>query len=446
MSGTSGVEAEIEQWRGFVQRQPAITAADADEMEAHLRDRIADLEAGGLTDDEAFLIAVRRMGAVDAISREFAREHSERLWKQLTLPPAAATAPGPDGLAAALGLGVGAALALRAGIAWVTPETRLALDATLLVLPFLAALFAWRRRLRPALLLPLAAAVALVALLVNAYPFETDGSTVVLAVIHLPVLLWLAVGVAYVGGDWSSHRRRMDFVRFTGEWVVYYTLIALGGGLLVGILASSFAILDIEVDALVGQWIVPCGAAGAVLVAAWLVEAKQAVIENIAPVLTKVFTPLTVLLLVCLFGGLVAKGGPVDVDRDLLIVMDVVLVLVLGLLLYAISARDPQAPAGFFDRMQLVLLVAAIAVDLLMLVAMLARIAEFGLSPNKTAALGLNVLLLVDLCWSARLQWGFVTGARPLAALERWQTAYLPLYGAWAALVVLVLPLVFGFA
>lgn len=34
------------------------------------------------------------MGSLDALSREFAREHSERLWKQLVIAPEAATEPG----------------------------------------------------------------------------------------------------------------------------------------------------------------------------------------------------------------------------------------------------------------------------------------------------------------------------------------------------------------
>ena len=45
---------------------------------------LALIEAG-LAADEAFLVAVKRMGSLDALSREFARAHSDRLWKQLLL-------------------------------------------------------------------------------------------------------------------------------------------------------------------------------------------------------------------------------------------------------------------------------------------------------------------------------------------------------------------------
>src|SRR5919109_479734 len=79
------LELEIAEWRSFVGQAPAVDGRDVDELEAHLRDQIADLNAAGLAADEAFLIAVKRMGSLDDLSREFAREHSERLWKQLVL-------------------------------------------------------------------------------------------------------------------------------------------------------------------------------------------------------------------------------------------------------------------------------------------------------------------------------------------------------------------------
>jgi hypothetical protein len=162
-------------------------------------------------------------------------------------------------------------------------------------------------------------------------------------------------------------------------------------------------------------------------------------------VLTRVFTPLTIVMLLTLLGVLAAAGGLVDVERELLILMDAILVLVLALLLYSISAREALAPPGLSDALQLVLVVAALAVDAVMLTAMLTRIAEFGSSPNKIAALGLNLLLLVHLARAAWLTGGFLRRRRPFAALERWQTRYLPVYGVWAAVVVVAFPPVFGF-
>src|ERR671924_1408513 len=78
-------ETQIAAWRAYVAKAPAVNGRDVDELEAHLRDQIAELDAAGLTADEALLVAVKRMGDVDTLSREFAREHRGRLWKQLVL-------------------------------------------------------------------------------------------------------------------------------------------------------------------------------------------------------------------------------------------------------------------------------------------------------------------------------------------------------------------------
>jgi hypothetical protein len=318
-------------------------------------------------------------------------------------------------------------------------------NLSLFVLPFLAGFFAWRRALGRPGRLWLAVPFIAAAVIVNVMPFETGGSTEILAALHLPIALWLAVGYAYAGGRWRDHDRRMNFIRFSGEFFIYYALIAFGGGVLMGFTMMIFEAIGLDAEPLIQMWVLPCGAAGAVLIAAWLVEAKQSVIENMAPVLTRLFTPLFTVLLVVFLLTMIWTGSGIDVERGVLIGFDLLLVLVLGLLLYSVSARDPQAPPGFFDGLQLVLVLSAILVDALALWAIAARISEFGFSPNKVAALGENLVLLVNLGWSAVLSVRFLAGRSSLAPLERWQTAYLPVYAIWAWIVVAVFPVLFGF-
>ena len=174
-------------------------------------------------------------------------------------------------------------------------------------------------------------------------------------------------------------------------------------------------------------------------------EAKQSVIENMAPVLTRLFTPLFTVLLLVFLATMAWTGSPINVKREVLIGFDLLLVLVVGLVLYAVSARDPQAPPDFFDGLQLLLVVSALVVDGVALAAIAARISEFGFTPNRVAALGENLILLVNLAWSAWLYARFLRRRGSFTALERWQVAYLPVYSAWAALVVVVFPPVFGY-
>lgn len=450
------LEEQIDQWRGFVTRRRAISAPDVEEMEDHLREQIAELESGGLDGEEAFLVAVKRMGGLDAVSREFAREHSHRLWKQLVLVPEADEESGASrwrelGVTLLFALGAGAAVKLlETSVDEGLVVTR---NLPFVVLPFLAGWFAWKRRAPWQVGAVTAALAAAPALAVNLYPFQESsgpfpvpGMTAVLALTHAPVLLWLLVGVLHTGGRWRSHGRRMDFVRFTGELVMYLVLIALGSMVLVGLTVAVLGLADVDITPFFADWLLPFGVPGALLVAAWLVEAKKSVVENITPVLAKVFTPLALLMLVADLAALLVNGPLANVDRELLIVMDAVLVLVLFLLLYSISARDPLLRLGVFDWLQLALVGTALAVNAVALTAMLTRIAEFGFTANKTAALGLNLVLLVHLAWSAWLLLGFVRGTRPFAAVERWQTTYLPVYAVWAAVVVLVFPPLFAFS
>ncbi|NIS64118.1 MAG: hypothetical protein GTO05_03015, partial [Gemmatimonadales bacterium] len=87
---------------------------------------------------------------------------------------------------------------------------------------------------------------------VNAYPFAELADTEVLAAIHAPIVMWAVVGLAYLGGEWLPHAGRMNFVRFTGEWFVYYVLIALGGGVLTAFTAGTFFALGLDVEEFIG--------------------------------------------------------------------------------------------------------------------------------------------------------------------------------------------------
>ena len=442
------LETQIAEWRGYVAKAPAVNGRDVDELEVHLRDQITELAAAGLTADEAFLVAVKRMGDLDTLSREFAREHSGRLWKQLVLRGEEDTAHESGGWFEALSFAVAAAIVMQVvRLIARFPEQEpgwLFRNFSLFVLPFLAAYFARRRQLDIRQLL-LTAAPFLLAALINLYPYRAGSSTELLVVLHLPVVLWFVVAYPYMGGTISSHERRMDFVRFTGEWVIYYVLIALGGGVLLGLTALILEPIAPNLGEQVIEWVLPSGAAGAVIVAAWLVESKQHVVENMAPVLTMLFTPLFAVMLTVAAGTYAVSGAAGAFDRELLGVFDALMVVVLGLVLYAMSAREPSQSAGLMDRVQLLAVASALALDVMVLGAMVARIGDLGFTPNRTAALGLNLVLLVNLAGAAWFSTRFLAGRIAFHRLERWQTSYLPIFALWTATVVVVLPPLFAF-
>ena len=466
------MEGWISEWRSYLGRHRTEQTPGVETLEGRLREEAAALQHAGLDSSEAFLVAVRRIGLQDATTLEFGRARSERLWEQPEGRDGAdyadegsflgraltVLAPG-DGKAArsepvmVLGLAVAAALLVKAprlfgvDISGPSDDTEFyARNLSLFVLPLLAGYFFWKRGVDPGRALWLAMAFAGAAVFANIFRFEPGGSTLLLTALHLPIALWLAVGAAYTGGRWRSSGARMEFVRFSGELFIYYVLIALGGGVFMALTVITFSSVGVGVEALFTEWVMPCGAMGAVIIAAWLVEQRRGIVGDIAPMLARVFTPLFAVMLLALLVAMVWTGGWADMDREMLIGFDLLLALVLGLLLYTVAARNPLAKPNVFDGLALLLVVAALAVDVLALGAIAARITEFGFTPNRTAALGENLVLLCNLGGSAGLYGRFLSGHAPFALLERWQTGYLPVYGLWAGVVVVAFPPLFGYA
>jgi len=448
------LEELIDQWRSYLRRRQSIDSVDVTKMEDRLREQIAALVGAGLATDEAFLVAVKRMANLDPLSREFARVHSDRLWN-VAVPSDSRElrTPGRRDAIVAFSLAAAAAVAIKVpalfGVQLDVHKPKdvgfYARNVPLFVLLLLTGYFIWKRKLDTRTARWLAVAFVAAGVFANVYPFTPGGHTLILTALHLPIALWLVVGIAHAGGRWSRVEGRMDFIRFSGELFIYYVLIALGGGVFTAFMGAIFKAIGINVGPFIGSWLLPCGAAGAVLVASWLVEAKQSVVENMAPVLTRLFTPLFAALLVTFLATVLWTGRGVDIERNVLIAFDLLLMVVLGLLLYSVSARDPQSPPGAFDVVQVVLVISALLADAVALWAIARRITEFGFSPNRVAALGENVILLVNLAWSAVLYVRFLRRRGTFTALEKWQTDYLPVYGAWAAMVAILFPPLFRY-
>ena len=176
------LEEQIAQWREYLRRRQAFHGSDIEELEGHLRDQLTALTEAGLAGEEAFLVAVKRMGSLDALSREFARAHSDRLWKQLVIGPGAADESAHTGhteMLVVLGLAVAAALAIKVpALFGLRPDDDGAemfyfRNASLFVLPLLTIYFIWKRGSGVESALWLALPFAAAAVFANIFPFRT---------------------------------------------------------------------------------------------------------------------------------------------------------------------------------------------------------------------------------------------------------------------------------
>jgi hypothetical protein len=70
----------IRHWRDGLSHSPQFREEDLAELEAHLRDSVAELQGRGLTDEEAFLLAARRLGNPARLEPEFAKINRGHVW------------------------------------------------------------------------------------------------------------------------------------------------------------------------------------------------------------------------------------------------------------------------------------------------------------------------------------------------------------------------------
>jgi hypothetical protein len=265
------LETQIRSWSDYLRSRGNFLETDIRELENHLRDEIDDLVKTGLAPDEAFLISVKRLGNVDLISREFSKVNTENLWKQLLIESGTSEAKGKNRrdimlvVLFSLIAGTLAKIPELFGFHLYEGETGVFYfkNLSLFILPLMAGFFLIKRKPGWKLSLLVMGSFLAAALLVNLYPFLPTQNTELLTGIHLPILLWLITGVAYMGVQWRTVGKRMDFIRFTGETVIYTGLVFCGVVVLGLFTAGIFAAIQIQVEGFVHEYLLVYGGCAA---------------------------------------------------------------------------------------------------------------------------------------------------------------------------------------
>jgi len=449
------LEGQIRSWEAHLNATSTISSKDIEAMESHLRASIASLSGQSISIEEAFLVAIRRLGDIGVIGTEFEKPSTEELWLPLFTPiqtPISQKIQSKE-------LFVIIALVLLGGILSKIPalfgygdfgthDILYLKNASLFAFTPVALYLLYKRGL-PLQNTTLALAYfPLAALLVNLYPYQEPYHTAMLSIIHLPILSLLVLLPLYGGSEWKTPDTRLNFIRFIGEAFIYVLLIGMGGLVLIFLTMGTFDLIKIDASPFVLYWMGPFGLFGLFTVAAYLVTQKKSIIEGISPVLARIFTPLFTLVLVSLIIAFLTSPNQASENRSMLIWFDVILACVLALALYSMSASERKranARVPFWDFLTLTLIVCAILVDLIALWGILTRLQAFGFSANRTAALGENILLLSNLVILAIGYSRYVAKKHPFQRIVELQMRLLPLYGIWAAVVVVIFPLVFAF-
>jgi len=447
------LEINIRSWSDHLRARGNFKESDIIELESHLNDEIEDLVQTGLAEDEAFLISVKRLGNVNLISNEYSKVNSENLWKHLMINSIDTDEKAKNRrniilvIVFSLLSGTLAKMPEIFGLNMNDPASSLIYlkNLSLFVLPFIAAFFIIKNKLSWKMAAAIIGVFCFTAIAINIYPSYSPRDTELLTTIHIPIFLWLVTGAAYMGSKWKESRSRMDFIRFTGESFIYGVLIFCGIMVLAIFTIMIFSAIQIDLSWFIRDYFLFYGGCSAAMVTVYLVEAKKSMVENFAPILAKIFSPLFLITMVAFLAVAVITGKSPFVEREFLIGFDLMLVLVLGLVLYVISSRGFHDKAGMFDYMNLALIIAAVLIDCVALSAIVFRLSAYGITSNKLAALGENLILLVNLVGLAWMYIRYFAKKIDFYALEKWQTSYLLVYVVWLAVVAFLFPVVFGF-
>jgi len=343
----------------------------------------------------------------------------------------------------AIGLGLLAGVLVRIPAVWLGAEWYYPRFAPIWVMLALTAYFWLDHRDRVRLIAGLAL-TAFIGVYAALLPDYTDS--VIMALVHLPVLFWVFLGFVFTGASWRETEARMRFLRYNGELFILGTLVSLGGMVFSWITVALFMLVSKNTAAWYYPNIGVIGAAGVPIAATYLYDFVFKRHTGIASVLARVFAPLFLMMTgVYLIGAFLGGQNPF-VDRSFLIVFNCLLLVVLGMTVFSIAERGQQVQVGWIDYINVALLVVTIVIDLIALSAILFRLNAYGLTPNRMTVLGANLVVMTHLAWTCRASFGFIRGKIGPVSVRQAIAGYLPVYAGWAAFVAFVLPFVFGFS
>mgnify|MGYP001254018734 CR=1 FL=1 len=310
------------------------------------------------------------------------------------------------------------------------------------VLPFIAAYFVSNNRPGKGILYTLASLFGLSALQLNLLPMaETDS--VLLAYLHLPVFLWAVVGFAFTGNEYRSGRARLAYLKFNGEFGILYACMAISGMLLTGITMRLFQLVELDIIEFYFKNVVVFGAAGLAVVAAYLVSKNLKLAKNIAPYIARIFSPLVLVTLAAYLITVAWVGRSPFSDRDFLLSFNGILLGVLVVTIFSITERGSDERKSMMDYVNAALIALALIIDSVALAAIVFRLSTYGITANRLAVLGINVLIWANLIWIISAYIRLLRNQAGPSAIQDAVTKYLPIYGLWAAFVTVAFPLIF---
>ena len=318
-------------------------------------------------------------------------------------------------------------------------------NISFILFPFLIVYFSWKLKTPVRKILLVLAVLLIAAAFINFLPDAKDSDTVILTCIHLPLFGWALLGIVFTGDKFHDYQKRLEFLRYNGDLAVMTAIILIAGGMLSAVTIGLFELIDIKIEKFYTQYIVVWGLAAAPVVGTYLVQTNPQLVNKVSPVVARVFTPLVLIMLVIYLIAVIGTGKDPYNDREFLFIFNLLLAGVMAIILFSIAgiSKISGSSAGIF--LLAALSVVTILVNGVALSAILFRIFEYGITPNRLAVSVGNILILSNLSVIAFRLYRSVKNKTNLQSAEQSIAGFLPVYVLWTMVVAFIFPLVFGF-
>jgi hypothetical protein len=310
------------------------------------------------------------------------------------------------------------------------------------ILPFIAAYFVYNNTPQKNVLYTLASLFLISGFYLNMLPLELKDS-IVLAYLHLPIFLWILLGLAFTGNEYPKGSTRLAYLKFNGEFCILYASMAISGMLLTALTMQLFRFVGMDISEFYFKNVVLFGAAALAIVATYLVSRNLKLAKNIAPYIAKIFSPLVLVTLFVYLITVIWVGKNPFLDRDFLISFNGILLSVLAVTIFSITESGTDEKKNISDYINFALIVLALIIDSVALSAIVFRLSSYGITPNRLAVLGVNILIWANLIWIMLSYMRFLQNKTGPSTIQDAVTKYLPVYGLWSAFVTFTFPLIF---
>ena len=313
------------------------------------------------------------------------------------------------------------------------------------VFPILTAYFIWKQQLSiTKLFLPLILFLGS-AIFINSLTFNEKSATFILSIIHLPIFLWSILGYAFIGGDLNNNQKKISFLKFNGNFIVMTGLIFISGMFFTGITMALFGLLKMDIQTFYFEQIAVWALAAMPMLSTYLIQNNPDIVNKISPTIAKIFTPIVFVTLLVFLIALFYNSKNIYNDRNFLLVFNAVLIGVMAIILFSLTEATNNTSTKFNLFILFGLALLAIIANAIALSAILFRLSEFGLSPNRIVVLGANLLMFLHLLFVSYGLFKNLKGKASIQDVEGGIALFIPVYAVWAAFVTFIMPFIFKF-